>query len=150
MNHLIVPILSMCVGVGVVLADTPQPSKDQTVVNAIKNLEEEMGQAMIRRDINELSQYYADDFATITMSGKVATKKDVLDNFDALHDKLESFEDGPIDVQVFGNFAVAHAGVTEKRTRDGKDVSGQFVWMDLLENRGGKWVVLRSAGARVK
>jgi len=150
MNHLIVPIISLCVVAGVVLADTPIPSPDQTVVNTIKHLEEEMGQAMIRRDINELSQFYADDFVSIGMSGKVATKKDVLNNFDSFHDQLESFEDGPMDVQVFGNFAVAHAGVTEKRSRDGKDVSGQFVWMDLLENRGGKWVVLRSAGARVK
>src|SRR4051795_2136965 len=105
MNHLIVPILSLCVGVGVVLADAPMPSQDQSVVNTIKNLEEEMGQAMIRRDINELSQFYADDFVAIGMSGKVATRKDVLNNFDSFHDKLESFEDGPMDVQVFGNFA---------------------------------------------
>jgi len=150
MHNLIVPIISLCVVAGVVLADTPMPSQDQTVVNAIRNLEEDMGQAMIRRDVNELSRFYADDFVSIGMSGKVATKKDILNNFDSFHDKLESFEDGPMDVQVFGNFAVAHAGVTEKRSRDGKDVSGQFVWMDLLEKRGGKWVVLRSAGARVK
>jgi hypothetical protein len=53
-------------------------------------------------------------------------------------------------VQVFGNVAVACATVKEKRTRDGKDTSGQFVWVDLLEKRAGKWVVVRSAGARVK
>jgi hypothetical protein len=29
------------------------------------------------------------------------------------------------------------------------DVSGRFVWMDLLENRGGKWVVVRSDGTRM-
>ena len=63
---------------------------------------------------------------------------------------LESFENGPMDVQVFGNVAAAHGSVTEKRSRDGKDTSGEFVWMDLLEKRGGKWVIVRSAGARVK
>src|SRR5438105_14571812 len=94
MNHLIVPILALCVGVGVVLADT-------------------------RHD------------------------------FETSHDKLEGFENGPMDVQVFGNHAVVHASVTEKRIRDGKDVSGQFVWMDFLENRGVKCVVVRSAGTRV-
>ena len=55
-----------------------------------------------------------------------------------------------MDVQVYGDVAVAHASVKEKRTRDGKDTSGEFVWMDLLENRAGKWVVVRSAGARLK
>jgi len=49
-----------------------------------------------------------------------------------------------------GDVAVVHGSVTEKRIRDGKDASGQFVWMDLLEKRDGKWVVVRSAGARVK
>jgi len=43
-----------------------------------------------------------------------------------------------------------HGSVTEKRTRDGKDTSGEFVWMDLLERRAGKWVVVRSAGTRVR
>jgi len=70
MNHLIVPILSLCVGVGVVLADTPMPSQDQTVVITIKHREDEMGDAMIRRDIDRLSQIYAGDFATITSCGK--------------------------------------------------------------------------------
>jgi hypothetical protein len=55
-----------------------------------------------------------------------------------------------MDVQVFGNVAAVHGSVTETRIRDGKDTSGEFVWMDLLEKRAGKWVVVRSAGARVK
>jgi ketosteroid isomerase-like protein len=147
---LIVPILSTCVCVGVVLAASPQPSKDPTDVNALKELEQDMGDAMVRADIDKLSQIYADDFATITSSGKIVTKKDLLTDFESFHDKLESFENGPMDVQVFGNVAVVHGSVTEKRIRDGKDTSGEFVWMDLLEKRAGKWVVLRSAGARVK
>jgi hypothetical protein len=49
-------------------------------------------------------------------------------------------------VQVFGNAAVVHGSVTEKRIRDGKDTSREFVWMNLLEKRAGKWVVVRSAG----
>jgi len=106
--------------------------------------------AMVRVDIAKLNQIYADDFATIGSSGKMFTKKDILADFESFHDKLESFENGPMDVQVFGNVAVVHGGVTEKRIRDGKDTSGEFVWMDLLEKRAGKWVVVRSAGARVK
>jgi ketosteroid isomerase-like protein len=133
-----------------VLAAPPQPSKDPTVVDALKQLEQDMGDAMVRVDIDRLNQIYADDFATIAPSGKVITKKDLLSYFESLRYKLESFEIGPMDVQVFGNVAVVHAGVTEKRIRDGKDTSGEFVWTDLLEKRAGQWVVVRSAGARVK
>ena len=133
-----------------VLAAPPQPSNDPTAVQAIKQLEQDMGDAMVRVDLAKLSEIYADDFATVGKSGKVFTKKDLLADFESFHDKLESFENGPIEVQVFGNVAVASAGVSEKRLRSGKDVSGKFVWMDLLENRDGKWVVVRSAGARVE
>jgi ketosteroid isomerase-like protein len=150
MNKVIAPILSACICVGVVWARAPQPSKDPTDVQALKQLEQDMGDAMVRADIDRLNQIYADDFATITISGKVITKKDLLTDFESFHDKLESFENGPMDVQVFGDVAVVHGSVSEKRTQAGKDTSGDFVWMDLLEKRAGKWVVVRSAGARLK
>ena len=150
MKKLIAPVLSTCVCVGVVLAGPAQPSKDPAAVNAVKQLEQDMGDAMVRVDIDKLNQIYADDFATVGSSGRIITKKDLLRDFESLHDKLESFENGPIDVQVFGDVAVAYASVIEKRIRDGKDTSGEFVWMDLLEKRAGKWVVVRSAGARLK
>jgi len=150
MRKIIVMMTCMCVCVGVVLAVPPKPSKDPAAVSAIKQIEQDMGDAMVRADMDKLGEIYADDFATVASSGRIVTKKDLLSNFASFHDKLESFENGPINVQVFDDVAVAQGTVTEKRTRDGKDVSGDFVWMDLLEKRAGKWVVLRSAGARVK
>ena len=149
MKKLIAPVLSTCVCVGVVLASPPQPSTDPTDINAVRRLEQDMGDAMVRLDMAKLDQIYADDFATIGSSGKTITKKDILRDFESFHDKLESFENGPMDVQVFGNVAVVHGSVTEKRIRAGKDTSGEFVWMDLLKKRAGKWMVVRSAGARV-
>jgi ketosteroid isomerase-like protein len=54
-----------------------------------------------------------------------------------------------MDVQVFGDVAIVQASVTEKRVHDGKDISGQFVFMDLLKKRDGKWVIVRTLGTRV-
>jgi len=149
MKKLIAPVLSTCVCVGAVLAGSPQPSNDPTVVNSLKQLEQDMGDAMVRSDIDKLNQIYADDFATIGSSGKVTTKKDLLQDFESFHDKLVSFENGPMDVQVLGEVAVVQASVNEKRIQDGKDISGKFVFMDLLKKRAGKWVVVRTLGARV-
>jgi ketosteroid isomerase-like protein len=150
MKNLIAPVLTTCLWITVALADAPRPSNDANVVSALKQLEQDMGDAMVRVDIDKLNQIYADDFATVSSSGKIVTKKDLVRDFESFHDKLESFENGPMDVQVFGNVAVVHGSSSEKRIRDGKDTSGEFVWMDLLEKRGGKWVVVRSAGTRVK
>lgn len=126
------------------------PASDSTDVDAIKRLGQDMGNAMVAGDIDKLNQIYADDWATVASSGKIVTKETMLTDFKSFHDKLEWFENGPIDVQVYGDVAVANGIVKEKRIRDGKDTSGEFVYMDLLKKRAGKWEVVRSAGARVK
>lgn len=125
-------------------------TRDKSAVDTIKQLEQEIGNAMVAADIDKLNQIYADDWATVGTSGKVITKDTLLSDFKSFHDTLQSFKIGPMAVQVFGNVAVAHGSVSEKRIRDGKDTSGEFVWMDLLEKRAGKWVVVRTAGARMK
>jgi len=105
---------------------------------------------MVAGDINKLSQLYADDFATIESSGKIITKKDLPSDFQSFHDRLEWFENGPMDVQMFGNVAMAQASVKEKRSLKGKDTRGEFAWMDLLEKRAGKWVIVRTLSTRMK
>jgi ketosteroid isomerase-like protein len=147
MNKLIVLILSS-VCTGVAFAGPPHSCKDLTAVDAIEQLERDMADAMVRVDIDRLNQIYADDFVSVGSSGKIINKQDLLHDFQSFHDKLLSFEIGPMSVQVFDDFALAYGSVSEKRIRDGKDTSGDFVWMDLLKKRAGKWVVVRSTGAR--
>jgi ketosteroid isomerase-like protein len=150
MKGLITSVLFAILFVGPVLAGSPKaPSKDQAVIDAVKQVGLDMGNAMVAGDIDKLKQIYADDFAECGSSGKITTKQDLMSDFESFHDKLEWFEVGPTDVQVFGNVAVAQGSVKERRSLKGKDTSGEFAWMDLLEKRAGKWVVLRSAGARL-
>jgi len=150
MKKVVGTVLLTCVCVGPVLAEAPkvQP-RDPTAVDAVKQVEQDMGTAMMAGDIDKLKQIYADDFATIGAEGKIVTRQNLLSDFESFHEKLEWFEDGPMDVQVFGDFAVAQGSVKEKRSRDGKDTSGAFAWMDLLKKRAGKWAVVRSAGSRI-
>ena len=131
--------------------DAPVPSNDPTVIESVKQVERDMGDAMVAVDIDKLNQIFADDWATIGYaSGKIIAKEKVLQGFKSGNDKLVSYTLGPIDVQVFGDVAAAHGGVTEKRIRDGKDDGGEFVWTDIFEKRAGKWVVVRSASESVK
>jgi ketosteroid isomerase-like protein len=122
---------------------------DPTDIETVTKIERDMGDAMVAVDIDKLGQIYADDWATLTSSGKIVTKEAILHDFKSGKNKLVSFELGPIDVQALGDVAVAHGSVTEKRLWDGKDVSGKVLYMDLLKKRAGKWVVVRSAGAKV-
>jgi ketosteroid isomerase-like protein len=138
-------------GARVVFADTPNAqSQDPAVVAAIKKFDtQDLGEAMVAVDIEKINQAYADDWATIASSGEKFTKEGLLEDFKSGNHKLVSFELGPVDAQVLGDVAIVQAGVTEKRIQDGKDISGQFVFTDLLKKRAGKWVIVRTLGARV-
>lgn len=131
-------------------ASGPAPRNDPGDVAAIKQIGRDMGDAMVAVDIDKLNQIFADDWATVSSSGKVVTKEAMLNDFRSGTDRLLSYELGPIDVQVLGELAVAHGTVTERRVRNGKDVSGEGVYMDFLEKRAGRWVVVRSGGKIVK
>jgi len=152
MKRLIARLLVVAAAcVGLASAGSAQTKwNDPAVVETLKQIERDMGQAMVAVDIEKLNRIFADDWTSIGASGAVVTKEKMLGDFESVHDRLEAFELGPMDVQVKGNVAVVHGSVTEKRTRAGKDVGGEFVWMDLMEKRNGTWVVVRTAGARVR
>lgn len=154
MKTFALPVLLACACIAPAPASSSEAaaSKDANDIAVIKQVEKDIGDAMVAADIDKLSQIFADDWVTTVPAGKVATttKESLLRDFKSGNDKLEAFELGPIDVQVFGNIAIAHGSSTEKRTRNGHDASGQFVWMDILEKRAGNWVVVKGAGARVK
>src|SRR4029077_13134878 len=131
-------------GAKVVLADSPnEQSQDPTVVDTLKKFEQDVGDAMVARDIDKLNQSYADDFAAMgSSSGEIFTRESLLSDFKSGTYKLVSFELRPMGVQVLGNVAVFQASVTEKKIQDGKDISGEFAFLDLLEKRGGQWVIV--------
>jgi ketosteroid isomerase-like protein len=153
MRKLTTLVLFACVCVGLVLADSPKvrfspkaPFNDPTDLATIKQIEREMGDAIVAVDIEKLNQIYADDFAMIGSSGKILTKASILQQIESGKYKLVSYELGPIDAQVLGNVAVGHGAVTEKRIADGKAVSVELIYMDFFEKRAGKWVLVSSGG----
>jgi len=125
-------------------------AQDSGEVETLKRMGQQMGDAMVARDIATLDRMFADDWASVGTSGKVSTKESMLQGFKSGGDTLDSFVLGPMDVLVLGNIASVKGTVTEKRHHGDKDSSGEFVYMDLLEKRAGTWVVIRSSGMRLK
>lgn len=149
-SALITSALFACACAGVAMAGSSETfSKDAVAadVAAIRQLGKDMGDAMISGDTDKLKQIFAEDWSSVGSSGKVLTREDFLRNHLTGNSKLDSFELGPIDVQVLGNSAVAQGGVIETR---GKEKNVQMIYADLLEKRAGKWLVVRSMGGKVK
>lgn len=151
MKTIIASALVACACIGSASANASEASSsDATDVAAIKQLGQDMGDAMVAEDVDRLDRIFADDWVSIAANGKVLTKQGFLRDFKSGSHRLQTFELGPMDVQVFGDVGVVHGSVTERRSQNGQDASGRFVYMDLVERRAGRWVVVQSAGARVK
>jgi hypothetical protein len=151
MNRLVASVLVAAACVSLASAGSAQTQwNDPAVVETLKQMERDMGQAMVVGDSEKLNRLFADDWTSIGLSGAVVTKEKMLRDFKSGVHRLEAFEMGPMDVQVKGTVAVVHGSVHETRMQAGKDVSGEYVWMDLMEKRNGAWVVTRTAGAKVR
>jgi ketosteroid isomerase-like protein len=151
MKTFTLPLVFACVAcVGQLPAEAPKAKADDpAVIETIRKFERDVGDAMVAFDVDELDQAYADDWVTIGSDGNIFKKEGLLSDFKTGKHKLVSFENGPMSVQVIGDVALVQASVSEKRIQDGKDISGVFAFMDLLEKRAGKWVIVRTLGTRV-
>ncbi len=118
--------------------------------DAVRQVGQDMGDAMIAQDIEKLDRIFGDDWMTLGLAGGVYTKQTLLRDIKAGNKRLTWFELGPIDVQIFGDVAIAQGYVAEKRTIDGKDTHLELVYADILKKRDGRWVVVRSMGTKVK
>ena len=151
MKRLIASALLVCAFAVPAWADLSQSSSaDSSAAAAIRQLGQDMGDAMIALDVEKLDRMFGDDWVTVGMSGSVYTKDMLLRDTRAGKKKLTWFELRPIDVQVFGDVAIAQGNVIEKRVVEGKETDMELVYADILKKRDGRWVVVNSMGAKVK
>jgi hypothetical protein len=154
-KKLAVATLFVCACAGLALA-RPQaasaaaPAKASSVTQTIKQLEHDWEDSAKAGDADKMSAILADDWVRIAPDGKMETKKDALADLKSGTSKVTSDDPGPMDVKVMGKVAVVQGTSTEKSMSKGKDTSGKYAWTDVLENVGGKWLVVRSEATMVK
>ena len=87
MNRLIAWVLVAVACVGLASAGSAQAQwNDPAVVEALKQIERDMGQAMVAVDLEKLNRIFADDWTSIGASGAVVTKEKMLRDFKSVHD----------------------------------------------------------------
>lgn len=144
-------VLATCVCASLAFAQLPNtPFKGPSVDDTVKQLEQDYGNAIQAADTDKLNQILADDWTNLGQTGELLTKQSFLSDLKSGKYKLVSFQIGPMYVKVLGNVAVVQGSVSETSIADGKESTHKSVWMDVLEKRGDKWMVVRSQTARMK
>lgn len=141
-------VLVGCISLDPALAQPPKaPPAAPSDVDTIKQLVHDWADAMIATpiDIERLNQILADDWID-GYPGKALTKATFLDRIKSGKRKLKTCDFGPIDVKVLGNVAVVQGSATETRMTDGQLNTYRIKFMDVVVNRGGRWMFVRSQG----
>ena len=117
--------------------------------SALRQIEQELTDAMLKGDASAVERHYDDTFVFTTPDGKVMTKAQVVSNVKTGAAKFESSKFEEMKVQVYGDSAVVTSLTTDKGTVNGVDVSGRYRWMDVFVRRGGRWRLVAAQGTRI-
>jgi len=101
-------------------------------------MEVDGNEATARKDAATLDKLIADDWVGQSLNG-VQTKAQVLDGLKSGDYKFDAIMLGDMKVRVLGNTAVVTGSLDVKSTYQGKDTSGEYLWMDVFVKRQGRW-----------
>lgn len=129
----------------VILASTalvgaaPQSAAQDAQAKEIIALEQELGRAMIHRDVAALQRIVGDDWICQSATGR-STKQSFIS--DVANGKLvmKKFVLHDIHIRIFGKVAYLMAADDEISTYAGANNSGTYNWLDVWVKRNGRWV----------
>jgi len=141
--------LGLALGVALWTAGAQAQAGVPTPQKIITQSEYDIGRAYEARDVKIIDRVFADDFSSYSDSAKsrdkAAWKQSVM------NPKLviTMFRYSPFTIRVIGKVAFVQGENEDNAKYDGKDISGLYTWLDIFEERGGKWVLVANETAPV-
>jgi ketosteroid isomerase-like protein len=127
----------------------PCLSPAQSAEEALKKLETDWGNALVKKDFTTLEKVASSDWTWIDPEGTVWSKTQSLAVLKSGEDVVSSFVLSDMTVRVYGNAAVVTGVTTSKETLKGKDVSGTYRFTDTWVKRGASWQCVATHSSKV-
>jgi hypothetical protein len=116
----------------------------------IKKIEQELSDTIVKSDTSAFEKYLASDYLGIGPDGVTQNKSELLADIKSGTLKLESSSLSDMKVQVAeANMAVVVYRSDDKGTYKGKDITGQYRWLDVFVKRDGKWQIAIDQGTPI-
>jgi uncharacterized protein (TIGR02246 family) len=116
----------------------------------IVKLFEDGDRAIIAADVPELSRIFTDDYIQYDESGKPSSKKDVIDILKSGGTRYLSMVSTGRKIRLLrDDVAVVHGSENDEVKQEGKQFPVQYVYMDVVVKRDGRWRIAASQLARI-
>src|SRR2546423_1940739 len=116
----------------------------------LKKIEQELTDSILKSDTTAFENYLSSDYLGIGPDGVTQNKSELLSDIKSGTLKIESSTMSDIKVQVADpDMAVVVYRTDDKGTYKGKDVTGQYRWLDVFVKRGGKWQIAIDQGTPI-
>jgi ketosteroid isomerase-like protein len=132
-----------------IIAQTPAKPKSGSVEQELIKLENEWGDAVLKKDIAFLERIYAEGFIFTDEDGVVWTGAQDIANLKSGDYVYTSFVSDNMKVHVYGDTAIVFGRNTIKGQYKGKDISGQSQWTDTWIKRSGRWQCVATHSSRI-
>lgn len=151
MKNIAVAALLALVIAGLAFADSSKARPSGlSDADALGQLERDWADASEAIDANRCSQIIADDWRLVGPNG-VKTKETAIQAMQTRDYKLESTDFGSMDIRVFGGIGVVQGTTTvHLLEKNGQHTIYKWAWMDVLEKRADKWVVVRTQTTKLQ
>ena len=134
----------------IMLAKEKETGASADVEATIKKIEQELTDSLLKSDTSAFEKYLASDYLGIGPDGVTQNKSELLADIKSGTLKLESSNLSDIKVQVADpDMAVVVYRTDDKGIYKGKDITGQYRWLDVFVKRGGKWQIAIDQGTQI-
>jgi hypothetical protein len=126
-----------------------QPKKPPTDEQIIKQIEQDWGVALVKKDMAFIDAIEAPLYMFTDPDGTLFTKAEANADLKSGAAKITAFKIDDMQVKVFSGTAVVYGLETEKSTYKGADTSGQYRFTDVFMYVRGTWTAIATHVSKV-
>ena len=132
------------------IAPAKEKATDADVEATVKKIEQELTDSLLKSDPSAFEKYLSSDYLGVGPDGVTQNKSELMSDIKSGTLKLESSNLSDIKVQVSDpDMAVVVYRTNDKGTYKGKDITGEYRWLDVFVKRGGKWQIAIDQGTQI-